>query len=242
MSPADVAAYEGGFAPASAAGSLQRDRMPLTIASICFSVSIPPARCAKAGIDVPRTPSAMMARIERSSTIARYTGLASAIAAPPRPLAPWQPAQLSAYNASNSTTSFGASVIEPARGWPGGVPQPTSSTPSVATSIVDAESSRTCVTTVASPRGEIVPGASMPARRANETFSSVGIGDWRTTTTPATMPNATCDAMNQNQSMRLASSGFRRLSVGCSSPDHNTGTMSPPRTIGRRGNMGSIAP
>src|SRR6185295_9356793 len=145
MSPADVAAYEGGFAPASASGRLQRDPMPSTSASTCFSVSMPPARCAKAGIDVPRTPAAIVARIDRLSTIARYTGLASGIAAPPRPLAPWQPAQLSAYNASNSTTSFGASVTEPAPGWPGGAPQPTSS---VATNIVHAESRRTCFTTV----------------------------------------------------------------------------------------------
>ena len=173
MSPADVAAYEGGFAPASAPGSLQRDRMPLTIASICFSVSIPPARCANAGIDVPRTPSAMMARIERSSTIARYTGLASAIAAPPRPLAPWQPAQLLAYNASNSTTSFGASVIEPARGWPGGVPQPTNSTPSVATSIVDAESHGTCVTTVSLLAAKSFPAPRCPrARRTRRSRAS----------------------------------------------------------------------
>jgi hypothetical protein len=59
---------------------------------------------------------------------------------------------------------------------------------------------------------------------------------------PATTPKATCDAMNQNQSMRLASSGFNRFNVGCSNPDHNTGTTSPPRTIGRRGNIGNIAP
>src|SRR5262245_38985056 len=120
MSPADVAAYDGGFAPASAAGLLQRDRIPSTSTSICLSVSIPPARCANAGIDVPRTPSAIVARIGRWSTIARYTGLASAIAAPPRPLAPWQPAQLPAYNTSKSTTSFGESAIDPVPGWPGG--------------------------------------------------------------------------------------------------------------------------
>src|SRR5262249_5292350 len=51
------------------------------------------------------------------------------------------------------------------------------------------------------PRGAIVPGASTPARSASETFSSVGIGECRTTTVPATIPKATCDAMNQNQSM-----------------------------------------
>src|SRR5262245_48008714 len=112
MSPSDVAAYDGGFAPASAAGLLQRDRMPSTSTSICLSVSIPPARCANAGIEVSTTPSAIVARIERWSTIARYTGLAGAIAAPPRPLGPWQPAQLLAYSASNATTSFGAGSIE----------------------------------------------------------------------------------------------------------------------------------
>ena len=106
----------------------------------------------------------------RSSTIARYTGLASAIAAPPRPSAPWQPAQLSAYSAPNSTTSFGASVSEPVRGWPGGVPQPDEQ--HRAERRGSAQRHRECVHGRAlSPRGGIVPGASMPARRANERFS-----------------------------------------------------------------------
>ena len=55
---------------------------------------------------------------------------------------------------------------------------------------------------------ESIPGASTPARRANDTFSWVGILAWRTTTMPATSPKATCDATNQNQSMWLASNGF----------------------------------
>src|ERR1700722_4917276 len=40
-------------------------------------------------------------------------------------------------------------------------------------------------------RGGIVPGASIPARTTNETFSRVGKLAWRTTTSPATMPKAT---------------------------------------------------
>src|SRR5579871_2661313 len=91
-------------------------------------------------------------------------------------------------------------------------------------------------------RGEIVPGASIPARKTNEIFSRVGKLGWRTTPSPATMPKATCEAMNQSQSMRLASSGFSNPRIVYSSPDHSAGAMSPPSTIGRRGNIGSIAP
>src|ERR1700756_503419 len=56
--------------------------------------------------------------------------------------------------------------------------------------------------------GEIVPGASIPARRTTDTFSRVGMLSWRTTTGPATIPKATCEATNQNQSMWAASNGF----------------------------------
>src|SRR5262249_37555938 len=52
-----------------------------------------------------------------------------------------------------------------------------------------------------SPCVGIVPGASTPARSANAMFSRVGTRGCRTTTSPATTPKATCDAMNQNQSM-----------------------------------------
>src|SRR5438128_2169161 len=38
---------------------------------------------------------------------------------PPRPPAPWQPAQFSAYRTGNSRTSFGAGFSEPLRGRPG---------------------------------------------------------------------------------------------------------------------------
>src|ERR1700677_2386261 len=92
------------------------------------------------------------------------------------------------------------------------------------------------------PRGGIVPGASIPARTTKETFSWVGKLGWRTTTSPATIPKATCEATNQNQSMWDASNGFNSPRIVYSSPDHSTGAMSPPSTIGRRGNMGSIAP
>jgi hypothetical protein len=93
-SPVDFAAYEGGFAPSRIPGRLQRDRVSRTITSICASVSIAPALCAKAGIAVPETPFAITLRSAASSTSARYTGSPTPIAAPPRPSCPWHPAQL----------------------------------------------------------------------------------------------------------------------------------------------------
>src|SRR5882724_12660969 len=63
-------------------------------------------------------------------------------------------------------------------------------------------------------RDGISPGASIPARRANDTFSRVGMLDWRMTTRPATIPKATCEATNQNQSMWVASNGFNRPRIG----------------------------
>src|SRR4029077_5644763 len=46
--------------------------------------------------------------------------------APPRPSAPWQPAQFSEYKVRNSRTSFGDNDSEPWRGWPCGELQPES--------------------------------------------------------------------------------------------------------------------
>src|SRR5690349_5288697 len=46
------------------------------------------------------------------------------MAAPPRPSAPWQPAQFSEYRVRNSKTSFGARDSEPCRGLPLGELQP----------------------------------------------------------------------------------------------------------------------
>src|ERR1700691_6767712 len=60
------------------------------------------------------------------------------------------------------------------------------------------------------PRGGIVPGASIPARTTNETFSWVGKLGWRTTTSPATIPKATDERQNQNQPMRAGGGGFHR--------------------------------
>ena len=82
----------------------QRENIPLVITLICSSVSIPPALCANAGIEVPRTPLATTLCTAFSSTMARYTGLARPIDAPPRPSAPWQPAQFCAYKVPNSRT------------------------------------------------------------------------------------------------------------------------------------------
>src|SRR6266446_1007982 len=130
--PADVAAYEGGLAVARIPGRPQLDRIPLVITAICLSVNIPPALCAKAGMAVPRAPLAMTLRITVSSAIARYTGSDSAIAAPPLPAAPWQPAQFSAYRVAKSKMSFGARTSEPLRGCPCGAAHPASSTLSAA--------------------------------------------------------------------------------------------------------------
>jgi len=94
-SPGLAEEYGGGFAPLKAFGFDQRSRIPRTIRSICFSVSIPPALCAKAGMDVPEIPYVAARRRIASSAIAKYTGSPSAIAAPPRPSDPWQPAQFS---------------------------------------------------------------------------------------------------------------------------------------------------
>src|SRR5580704_6292070 len=95
-SPVVFAAYEGGFVPSRIPWRPQRETIPLVITLICSSVSIPPALCANAGIEVPRTPLATTLCIIFLSTMARYTGLASAIEAPPRPSAPWQAAQFCA--------------------------------------------------------------------------------------------------------------------------------------------------
>ncbi len=69
--------------------------IPWTIKSICFSVSIPPALCANAGMDVPGIPLVAARRMIVSSAMAKYTGSPRGIAAPPRPSVPWHPAQFS---------------------------------------------------------------------------------------------------------------------------------------------------
>src|ERR1700690_398902 len=94
-SPGLVDEYGGGFSPLKTSGFDQRSRIPRAITSICFSVSIPPALRAKAGMDVPGIPSVAARRRIVSSAIAKYTGSPSAIAAPPRPSDPWQPVQFS---------------------------------------------------------------------------------------------------------------------------------------------------
>src|SRR6266581_3279854 len=95
-SPVVFAAYEGGLAPSRIPLRPQRENIPLVITLSCSSVSIPPALCANAGIEVPRTPLATTLCTAFSLTMARYTGLARAIDAPPRPCAPWQAEQFCA--------------------------------------------------------------------------------------------------------------------------------------------------
>src|SRR5207249_760211 len=107
-SPADGSEYGGRSIAPTALGFVQCVRRPLTMASICSSVSIPPERLANAGIGVPATPSAVARRITTSSATARYIGSASGVAAPPRPSGPWQPAQFVRYRALKSTILSGA--------------------------------------------------------------------------------------------------------------------------------------
>src|ERR1700690_789397 len=95
-SPVVLAAYEGGLVASRIPLRCQRESIPVVIALICSSVSDPPALCANAGIEVPRTPLATTLCTALASTMARYTGLERAIAAPPRPSAPWQAAQFCA--------------------------------------------------------------------------------------------------------------------------------------------------
>src|SRR3954452_4703926 len=95
-SPVVFAAYEGGFVPSRIPLRPQRENIPFVITLICSSVSDPPALCANAGIEVPRTPLATTLCTAFSLTMSRYTGLARAIDAPPRPSAPWQAAQFCA--------------------------------------------------------------------------------------------------------------------------------------------------
>src|SRR5277367_6793533 len=123
-SPGVVDEYDGRFAPAKAFGCDQRSRIPWTIRSICFSVSIPPALCAKAGMDVPEIPLLAARRRIVSSAIARYTGSPSAIAAPARPSAPWHPAQFSPYRTLKSEISLGTMGVLAASGFPGALAHP----------------------------------------------------------------------------------------------------------------------
>ena len=89
----EPALHKAGESALPRASGFAQDRIPRTSASICLSVSIPPALCAKAGIGVPGTPFAAVRRITASSAMARKTGFARAMAAPPLPFAPWHPAQ-----------------------------------------------------------------------------------------------------------------------------------------------------
>src|ERR1700676_3326538 len=114
--PAVFAAYEGGLAPSRPCLRPHREKIPFVSTSICCSVSMPPADCANAGIDVPSTPLVTLLRIVVSSTMARYTGLARAIDAPPRPSVPWQAAQFCAYRVLKSETWLGATGAGSVRG------------------------------------------------------------------------------------------------------------------------------
>src|ERR1700686_3196404 len=96
-SPGAEEEYGGGSAPEKISGFDHCVRIPFTITSTCLVVSMPTALCAKAGIDVPGIPLAVARCRTASSATARYTGFASAIAAPPFPSEPWQPAQFCVY-------------------------------------------------------------------------------------------------------------------------------------------------
>src|ERR1700691_527927 len=85
---------------------------------------MPPALCANAGMDVPEIPSVVARRTTVSSATARYTGSARAIAAPPFPLSPWQPAQFWPYSTLKSVISLGTIGVSAAVGRPGAPAHP----------------------------------------------------------------------------------------------------------------------
>src|SRR6516225_8963553 len=88
----------------------------------------------------------------------------------------------------------------------------------------------------------MIPGASIPARTANGRNCRVLTRCWRTTTSPATTPNPICEATNHFQSISSSIRGLITPKLVYSSPDHTSGAINPPRTIGLRGNIGSITP
>src|SRR5258708_39932143 len=80
---------------------------------------MPPKLFAKAGINVPGTPFAVIWRRPSSPATARYTGFASEIAAPFRPFSPWQAVQLALYKVEKSSASSGLTTSGPGPGRPG---------------------------------------------------------------------------------------------------------------------------
>ncbi len=135
-----------------------------------------------------------MARVSTaSSAMARYTGSASASAAPPFPSAPWQPAQFVPKSVAKSTT------------WPG---CPPGNRPSVAPADGSrGDEQRGQRGQGAEPhRGCSRPEASMPARI--ESGRAVLTRCCRDTTRPATSPKPNWESTNQNQSTRLFSTGL----------------------------------
>src|SRR5271170_4563794 len=93
---------------------------------------MPPALFAKGGVNLPGTPFAVISRKVSSPTTARYTGLASEIAAPFLPSSPWQAAQFALYRVPKSSTSLGRTTSGPGPGRPGMRLHPTSASPAVA--------------------------------------------------------------------------------------------------------------
>src|SRR6266436_5610162 len=82
-SPVVFAAYEGGFVPSRIPLRPQRENIPLVIMLICSSVSNPPALCAHAGIEVPRTTETTTLSPACYSTWVVYPGLAGAMVVRP---------------------------------------------------------------------------------------------------------------------------------------------------------------
>ena len=98
-------------------------------------------------------------------------------------------------------------------------------------------------TAVLSPRGGIVPGASMPARRANETFSQrrhrrLPNDDDAGDDAEGHLRRHEPEPVDVAREQRIQEAQRRDAAVPTTAP----GRSSPPRTIGRRGNIGSIAP
>src|SRR5438132_14275578 len=84
-------------------------------------------------------------------------------------------------------------------------------------------------------------GVSRPARTAIGQVCIVSIRSERAITKPPIIPKATCEAMNQRQSICWFNVGLITSRKAKIRPVHMSGVMSPPQNAGWRGSMGNIA-
>ncbi len=215
--PARLEAYGGGGDPSAGLRCAPNARFRAMIASICASVSIPPALCAKAGIAVPGTPFAVTFRIvrfrprspDRRGSARADSGAAFAV----RAVASRAVLRIQRFEIENVVGLHGNRIRR------GSSRQ--ARAPDNATVRLRLRTPRTphCAPVYhgcASPSGGsperfslIAPGTSIPALNANGIFWRVNTFSCRDTTSPATIPNPNCEATNQSQSIFLSSSGFK---------------------------------